>query len=135
VRNPSLDKWLPGSLKPRVCARFRWEGSEPLSPGKHTLSFEFSYDGLGFATLAFNNMSGLGRGAPVVLKVDGRVIATQAMEHTIPVTLEWDETLDIGPDTGTPANDGGYQVPLRLRRADRPAQHNARPAEAHCRGH
>ena len=41
--------------------RVRWEGEEELSPGKHTLEFDFKYDGLGFATLAFNNISGLGQ--------------------------------------------------------------------------
>jgi arylsulfatase len=35
--------------------RVRWEGPEALAPGKHTLEFDFTYDGLGFATLAFNN--------------------------------------------------------------------------------
>ena len=32
-----------------------------LAPGKHTLEFDFKYDGLGVATLAFNDLSGLGR--------------------------------------------------------------------------
>ncbi len=41
--------------------RLRWEGSEALSPGKHTIEFDFRYDGLGDGTLAFNNMSGIGR--------------------------------------------------------------------------
>ena len=40
--------------------RVRWEGPE-LAPGKHTLEFDFKYDGLGFATLAFNNLSGIGQ--------------------------------------------------------------------------
>jgi arylsulfatase len=94
--------------------RVRWEGAEPLSPGKHTLEFDFKYDGLGFATLAFNNMSGLGRGGTGELKVDGKVVATQAMERTIPLTLQWDESLDIGADTGTPVDDADYQVPFRF---------------------
>jgi len=94
--------------------RVRWEGEEPLSPGKHTLEFDFKYDGLGFATLAFNNMSGIGRGGTGLLKVDGKVVATQTMERTIPVTLQWDETLDIGADTGTPVEDRDYQVPFRF---------------------
>jgi hypothetical protein len=63
----------------------RWEGAEPLSPGKHTLEFDFKYDGLGFATLAFNNTSGIGRGGTGVLKVDGKVVATQTMERTLPI--------------------------------------------------
>ena len=41
--------------------RQRWEGPESLAPGKHKAQFDFKYDGLGFATLAFNNLSGLGR--------------------------------------------------------------------------
>ncbi len=92
--------------------RVRWEGQEALAPGKHTLEFDFTYDGLGFATLAFNNRSGLGQGSTGVLKVDGKEVATQKMEHTIPVILQWDESFDIGADTGTPVDDKDYQVPF-----------------------
>jgi arylsulfatase A-like enzyme len=94
--------------------RVRWAGTEPLSSGKHTLVFDFKYDGLGFGTLAFNNTSGLGRGATGVLKVDGKIVSTQKMEHTIPIILQWDETFDIGMDTGTPVNDQDYQVPFKF---------------------
>jgi arylsulfatase A-like enzyme len=94
--------------------RVRWEGAEALSPGKHTLEFDFKYDGLGFATLAFNNMSGVGRGGTGTLKVDGKVVASQTMERTIPITLQWDETFDIGADTGTPVDDRDYKVPFRF---------------------
>ncbi|HEY7427919.1 MAG TPA: sulfatase-like hydrolase/transferase, partial [Gemmataceae bacterium] len=94
--------------------RVRWEGEEPLSPGKHTLEFDFKYDGLGFGTLVFNNMSGIGRGGTGVLKVDGKVVATQTMERTIPFVLQWDEPMDIGADTGTPVDDRDYQVPFRF---------------------
>jgi arylsulfatase A-like enzyme len=94
--------------------RARWEGQEALAPGKHTLEFDFKYDGLGFATLAFNNRSGLGQGSTGVLKVDGKEVAIQKMEHTIPVTLQWDESFDIGVDTGTPVDDKDYQVPFRF---------------------
>ena len=31
--------------------RTRWEGADALSPGKHTLEFDFKYDGLGSGTL------------------------------------------------------------------------------------
>ena len=57
--------------------RERWESSEALTPGKHTMVFEFKYDGLGFATLAFNSMSGLGQGGTGVLKVDGKEVANR----------------------------------------------------------
>ncbi len=94
--------------------RIRWEGAAALSPGKHTLVFDFKYNGLGFATLAFNNRSGLGQGGTGVLMVDGKQVATQIMEHTIPVILQWDETFDIGADTGTPVDDRDYQNPFKF---------------------
>ncbi len=94
--------------------RVKWQGTEALSPGKHTIEFDFKYDGLGFATLAFNNMSGIGRPGTGVLKVDGKVVDTQTMERTVPLTLQWDETFDIGADTGTPVDDQDYQVPFNF---------------------
>jgi Sulfatase len=92
--------------------RMRWEGPDVLTAGKHTFEYDFKYDGLGFATLAFNSISGLGRGGTGTLKVDGKVVATQTMERTVPLTLPWDETFDIGSDTGTPVDDHDYQVPF-----------------------
>jgi arylsulfatase len=62
-------------------------------------------------TLAFNNVSGIGRGGIGVLKVDGNEVARQSMEHTIPLVMQWDENFDIGADTGTPVSDD-YQVPF-----------------------
>jgi arylsulfatase len=94
--------------------RVRWEGPEALTPGKHIVEFDFKYDGLGAATLAFNNMSGIGRSGTGVLKVDGKEVATQKMERTLPLILQWDETFDIGSDTGTPVEDKDYQVPFKL---------------------
>jgi len=84
-----------------------------LSPGKHTLEFDFKYDGLGMGTLAFNNLSGIGRSGSGVLKVDGNEVARQSMERTLPLVLQWDENFDIGADTGTPVSDD-YQVPFRF---------------------
>jgi hypothetical protein len=40
------------------------------------------------------------------------VVATQKLDHTVPLTLPWDETFDIGSDTGTPVDDQDYQVPF-----------------------
>ncbi len=91
--------------------RVRWEGPA-LAPGKHTLEFDFKYDGLGAATMAFGSYSGLGQGGTGVLKVDGNVVDTKKMEHTLPFILQWDESMDIGSDTGTPVNDADYQVPF-----------------------
>jgi hypothetical protein len=93
--------------------RVRWEGNE-LTLGKHIIEFDFKYDGLGFATLAFNNLSGLGNSGSGVLKVDGKVVVTQKMDRTVPLIMQWDETFDIGADTGTAVDDKDYQVPFKL---------------------
>jgi len=92
--------------------RIRWDGSDVLSTGKHTVEFDFKYDGLGMGTLAYNNMSGIGQGGTGTLKVDGKAVATQKMEHTLPLILQWDESFDIGSDSGTPVDDQDYQCPF-----------------------
>jgi arylsulfatase len=94
--------------------RIKWEGPEALTPGKHSVEFAFQYDGLGPGTLAFNNMSGLGRSGTGVLKVDGKEVMTKKMERTLPMILQWDESFDIGSDTLTGVNDEDYQPPFAL---------------------
>ena len=94
--------------------RVKWEGPDVLSAGKHTLVFDFKYDGLGFATLAFNSTSGLGRPGTGTFKVDGKDVSTQTLERTIPIMLPVDETFDIGSKTGTPVDDQDYQVPFNF---------------------
>lgn len=92
--------------------RIKWAGADALAPGKHTLEFDFRYDGLGAGTLLFGDYSGLGRSGTGVLKVDGKAVATQKMERTIPFILPWDESLDIGSDTCTGVNDADYKLPF-----------------------
>ncbi|WP_390621946.1 arylsulfatase [Rubinisphaera italica] len=94
--------------------RIKWEGKDALAPGNHTLEFDFKYEGLGAGTLMFNSMSGLARPGTGILKVDGKVVATQKMEKTIPMILQWDESFDIGSDTLTGVNDADYQPPFPL---------------------
>jgi len=94
--------------------RVRWEGKEVLAPGKHTLEYDFKYDGLGFATLAFNNITGMGRSGTGTFKVDEQVAATHKLRRSVPLTLPWDETFDIGSDTGTPVDDRDYLVPFKF---------------------
>ena len=94
--------------------RIKWEGPDALTPGKHTLEYDFKYDGLGVGTLAFNNMSGLGRPGTGTLKVDGRVVDTKTMPKTLPMILQWDESFDIGSDTLTGVNDADYKAPFPL---------------------
>ena len=48
------------------------------------------------------------------LRVDGKVVATKKMEHTLPMILQWDEAFDIGSDTLTGVNDADYQPPFTL---------------------
>jgi arylsulfatase len=94
--------------------RLKWEGAEPLSPGKHKLEFDFVYQGKGAGTLAFNNFSGVGGPGTGSLKVDGKVVATKTMAKTLPMILQWDESFDIGSDTLTGVNDADYQPPFRF---------------------
>ncbi len=114
--------------------RVKWEGPEALAPGKHTLEFDFKYDGLGMGTLAFNNMSGIGRSGTGVLKVDGKVVAEQKMERTIPLILA------VGREPRRRLRHrhaGGRQgLPgaVRLHRQDQQDHADDRPAEAHAGG-
>ncbi len=94
-------------------ARIRWEGPE-LKPGRHKLEFDFHYDGLGSATLAYGSYAGIGQGGTGVLKVDGQTVSTEKMPHTIPFILQFDESLDIGSDTLTGVNDADYSSPFRF---------------------
>jgi arylsulfatase A-like enzyme len=82
-------------------AQIRWEGQQPLSAGKHTIEFDFKYDGPGVA-----------KGGVGVLKVDGEAVATKRMPRTIPFVMPVDETFDVGLDTRTPVNEKDYQVPF-----------------------
>jgi arylsulfatase len=67
---------------------------------------------MGPGTLAFGNYTGLGQSGTGVLKEDGKVAATEKMDHTIPFILQWDEGLDIGSDTLTGVNDADYLPPF-----------------------
>ncbi len=88
--------------------RFRWEGGvggedwlgSALGAGKHTLVFDFKYDG-----------PGPGKGGTGVLTVDGRELSRNTIKHTIPLLMSIDETLDIGSDTRSPR---GRQLPVAV---------------------
>ncbi len=94
--------------------RLKWEGPDALSPGRHTVEFDFVYDGMGSGTLAYNDFSGVGKPGTGTLKVDGKVVATKKMEKTLPMILQWDESFDIGSDTLTGVNDADYKPPFPL---------------------
>jgi len=84
-----------------ILAQYRWEGSDVLSAGKHTIAFEYSYDGPGIA-----------KGGSGVLKVDDKVVATGKQANSISFLQVADETFDVGIDTRTGVNDKDYQVPF-----------------------
>jgi hypothetical protein len=94
--------------------RIKWEGPDALSPGRHTVEFDFKYEGAGAGTLAFNDFSGLARPGTGILKVDGKEVATKRMERTLPMILQWDESFDVGSDTLTGVNDADYKPPFPL---------------------
>jgi hypothetical protein len=83
--------------------RIKWQDKKALAPGKHTLEYDWKYDG-----------PGLGKGGTGTLKVDGKVAESHAMAHSIPISLMWSETFNVGVDTGTPVDDKDYQVPFRF---------------------
>jgi arylsulfatase A-like enzyme len=94
--------------------RIKWGGPDALSPGHHTVEFDFKYTGLGAGTLAFNNFSGLGRPGTGTLMVDGKTVDTKEMPKTLPMILQWDESFDVGSDTLTGVNDADYKPPFPL---------------------
>ena len=62
-----------------------------LPPGRHTVTFEFTYGG-----------DGLGDGGKGVLKVDNKTVARGNIDATTPNTFSMDESADVGVDLGTP---------------------------------
>ena len=58
--------------------RIKWEGPDALPPGRHTVEFDFKYDGIGVGTLVYNNFSGLAQPGTGTLKVDGKVVDHEA---------------------------------------------------------
>ena len=78
--------------------------SQRLSPGRHTIRFDFDYDG-----------GGPGRGGTGTLLVDGKVIASGRIDRTIFGRFSFDETFDVGQDTGTPViDDYAPQMPFKF---------------------
>lgn len=81
---------------------------KPVAPGKHTIVFDFQYDG-----------GGIGRGGGGTLSVDskqvaqGRLASSSQPSSTMPVRFSFDETFDVGEDTGTPVSED-YDVPFKF---------------------
>ncbi len=83
-------------------AHFNIVGKDALGPGKHTVAFDFKYDG-----------GGIGKGGTGFLSVDGKEVAEGRIAATMPGRFSLDETWDVGEDTGTPVS-LDYDVPFRF---------------------
>jgi len=69
-------------------------GTNKLTPGDHTITVDFAYDG--------KKKNDFGKGGEYVLSVDGAEVARTRIDHTVPFIYSVDETLDVGEDRGTP---------------------------------
>ncbi len=79
----------------------KWQGKDALTPGKHTLEFDWKYDG-----------PGLGKGGTGTLKVDGKTADSHPMPHSLGGGIPWSETFSVGIDTCTSVDEKDYQVPF-----------------------
>jgi arylsulfatase len=80
-------------------AHYHIAGKDKLTPGAHTVLFDFKHDG------------GLGKGGLGTLLVDGKQVAQGRIERTLAFRISLDETLDCGEDTGSPVSED-YRVPF-----------------------
>ena len=87
--------------------RPKWQSPEALPPGKHTIVFDWKMDPTGMP---------VGRGGTGTLSVNGKQVAQRSLPHTQPFIWAWDETFDVGLDTGTSVDDSDYQVPFAVHR-------------------
>jgi Sulfatase len=79
------------------------QSPQKLAAGSHIITLDFVYDG-----------GGVGKGANMILSVDGKQVAQKRIERTIGVRFSLDETWDVGEDTGTPVEFNVYDVPFKF---------------------
>jgi hypothetical protein len=82
-------------------AQYRWASKDALAAGKHTIAYDFTYDG-----------PGIGKGGTGVLKVDGKEVDNHKQPNSVAFLEVSDETFDVGVGTRTGVNDDDYQVPF-----------------------
>jgi arylsulfatase len=80
--------------------RYRIASPKKLTPGTHTIRYEFAYDG-----------GGAGKGGTGTLFVDGKQVAKGKIDRTMGYRISLDETFDIGSDAGEPVSED-YHVPF-----------------------
>jgi len=69
-------------------------GTQALAPGKHTIRYEFKYDG-----------GGVGKGGVGTLFVDGQKVGEARLTRTVPFMFSGDDFTDIGKDYGAPVTE------------------------------
>ena len=74
--------------------RYKAVGSDPLPAGVRQVRAEFAYDG-----------GGLGKGGDVSLYVDGKAAGQGRVDGTQQFIFSYDETTDVGCESGTPVSD------------------------------
>jgi arylsulfatase A-like enzyme len=84
-----------------ILAHYRWVSPDALTAGKHTIVYDYTYDGPGIA-----------KGGTGVLKIDGKVVDSHKQPNSVAFLEVSDETFDVGVDTRTGVNDADYQVPF-----------------------
>jgi arylsulfatase len=82
--------------------RPKWQAADALAPGKHVVVFDWKMDAQGLA---------VARGGTGTMTVDGKQVAQRSLPKTLPFIWAWDETFDVGLDTGTSVDDEDYQSP------------------------
>jgi arylsulfatase len=74
------------------------QADKAISPGKHTIVYEFTYAG-----------GGPGKGGSGTITVDGNKIAQGELKRTQPGIFSVDDLADVGVDLGTPVTDYGAE--------------------------
>ena len=95
-----LNDGVPGYCHNWVDHEYYYVNStEPLTPGRHTLRYEFDYDG-----------GGAGKGGTGRLLVDAAMVAEGRIDNTCGYLFAATDALDVGRDTGAQVIDH-YQSP------------------------
>ena len=71
--------------------RYTVTSTEKITPGKHTIKFDFAYDG-----------GGIGKGGMGTLYIDGKQVGQGRINRTQSGIFSADETADVGIDLATP---------------------------------
>ena len=66
------------------------ESPDKLAAGRHSIRYNFDYDG-----------GGIGKGGSMTISVDGKTVARGRIEKTVPIAFSVD-TVDVGSDFGRP---------------------------------